>query len=260
MAIITLLTDYGNKDHYSAAIKAKILKADPKAHIIDISHNVPPYNIIHAAQVLKSVYADFAEGTVHLVDVFAHGQGNRTPIALKLDGYFFLGPNNGIFSLLTRKNPDLIVDLVEGDQGRKSFPAKNILAQIAVELAYGKELSSLGTPCKEFMSLRHLECKVTKNQIQGFVVHIDHYGNAITNIDKATFDKLLRDSGPKFSIEFGRERTESLTDSYTNVPEGEIVAFFNDQDLLEIAICEGNASALLGLEFDSLVRIEFREV
>jgi S-adenosylmethionine hydrolase len=257
MALITLLTDYGEKDHYSAAIKAKILEGNSKAVIIDISKNVPPFNIIHASQVLRSVFKSFPEGTVHMVDVYAHGQGKTSPIALKMEGHLFVGPNNGIFSLISEKNPDIIVELLASDQGRKSFPAKNVLAKAAMELSHGKEVSSLGNHCSNFEKLRALQVKIGKGVISGNIIHMDSYGNAISNIPKKAFEELRKIDGPKFRIEFGRESIRSISESYGDVMEGELVAFFNDLDLLEIAICEGDSAALLGLEYEVLVKIHF---
>ncbi len=257
MAIITLLTDYGEKDHYVAAIKSKILEGNPRAAIVDITHNVPPFNIIHASQVLKSIYSSFPEGSVHLVDVYAHGQRSMSSIALKLDGHFFIGPNNGIFSLVSEKNPDIIVELLETDQGRKSFPAKNIMAKAALEVSHGKELSSLGKHCSDYKKLRHLELKIGKGEIMGNIIHIDSYGNAISNVSRKAFEELSNVDGPKFRIEVGRETIGQVVESYGEVPEGEIACLFNDQDLLEIAICEGDAAALLGLEYEANIRILF---
>ncbi len=257
MAIITLLTDYGDKDHYVAAIKAKILEGNHRGTIVDITHNVPPFNIIHASQVLKSVFRSFPEGSVHLVDVYAHGQRNSSAVALKLEGHFFVGPNNGIFSLISDKNPDVIVELVQNDQGKKSFPARNIMAKAALELSHGKEPTSLGNHCSNFIKLRSLEYRVSSDEILGYIIHIDSYGNAISNIPKKAFEELHKQAGRKFRIEFGRDTIHRISDSYGESPEGEIVAIFNDQDLLEISICEGDASALLGLEYEALVKVVF---
>jgi S-adenosyl-L-methionine hydrolase (adenosine-forming) len=130
MAIITFMSDFGMSDHYVSAVKAKVLSINPGLRIVDISHDIEPFNLAHAAYVLKSVFRDFPKGTVHLVSVNSHAEKKKQISGTtKLEDHIFVGPDNGIFSLISDQEPGMIAELLNNIDTNASFPSKNMHGQ-----------------------------------------------------------------------------------------------------------------------------------
>lgn len=257
MAIVTLLTDSGESDHYVAAIKAKILSINSGIKLVDISHRIQPCDIGHAAFVLRSVFREFPKGTIHLVGVHATGQRDDSLIALQLEDHFFIGADNGLFGLISDKIHQNLVALNTINSVLSTFPEKDIFAPAAVKLASGVTLSDLGKPMVTFKKMIDRQVKATKKQITGTVIKVDNFGNLITNIPKEAFDILS--SGKTYSVQFRREKFTRIQTQYNQVEEGECFLLFNSLGLLEIGIYKGNAAELLGLSYDSTVNIIFED-
>ncbi|MDX1627799.1 MAG: SAM-dependent chlorinase/fluorinase, partial [Fulvivirga sp.] len=254
MAIITFLSDFGERDHYVAAVKAKILSEESSSNIVDISHHIESCDIAHGAYVLRAVFKEFPEGSVHLVAVHSAGQPGDKFIAIKLDGHYFVGTDNGLFGLLSDNEAEEQV-AINTENINTSFPAKQVFAATAAKLAKGVALKEIGTPITQFKKSLGRHLKATKSLISGHVIRVDHYGNLITNIDKHTFDILSEQK--TFNITFGRENSRYILDNQNKADAGDIFVIFNDQKYLEIGINQGNASELLGLGYDSPVMIRF---
>ncbi|MEP5614439.1 MAG: SAM-dependent chlorinase/fluorinase [Cyclobacteriaceae bacterium] len=255
MAVITFMSDFGTDDHYVATVKGKILSKNPSQQIVDISHAIKPYDISHAATVLKSVYHEFPSGTVHLVSVDSVKE--RSPgVAIRLEDHFFVGFNCGLFSMLSEKEP---TEIVEIDIAESTFPAKDILSEAAIELSTGGTLKKLGNSLDGLVKLFARQLKVTKREISGNVVNVDHYGNLITNITKTEFDKILEINGStvSYQIRFGRESFDQTNHFFSDVESGDCYVLFNSIGYLQIGLNKGNASQLLGLAIDAPVHIEF---
>jgi hypothetical protein len=257
MAIVTLLTDSGESDHYVAAIKAKIISTNPGIGIIDISHAIKLCDIGHAAFVLRSVFREFPKGTVHLVGVDATGNRGDAAIAMQLEDHFFVGSDNGLFGLISEKSHQYLVELNSINTISTTFPERDVLAPAAAKLASGVSITDLGKPLASFKRMIDRQVKATKKQITGQVIHVDGAGNLITNIPKQAFDVLSRDKA--YTIQFGGEKFRRIHTQYHQAEQGECFILFNSLDLLEIGIYKGNASELLGLSYDSMVNIIFEE-
>lgn len=257
MSIITFMSDFGMSDHYVSAVKAKIISINPGLRIFDISHQIEPFNIAHGAFVLKSVFRDFPKGTIHLISINSHGGKNNRYLATKIEGHFFVGPDNGIFSLISEEEPSMIAELFNIDNQHTSFPARHILAKAAAMLASGSGLNDIGSYTKDYLRKIDRKFRATKKQISGNVVQVDHHGNLITNIEEEVFNILRKDR--KFMIHFGREKAEKINKCYNENDDGDCFVLFNDLGLLEIGINKGNASKLLGMKYDSPVSIIFDE-
>lgn len=255
MAVITFTSDFGTDDHYVATVKGKILSESPNQQIVDISHGIKPYDISHAATVLKSVYKEFPAGTVHLVSVDSIREKAKG-VAINLEDHFFVGFDCGLFSMLSEKEPSGMVEL---NTNASTFPAKDVLADAALALTNGADLSSLGNPIEQLTKLFARQLKVTKREIVGNVVNVDRYGNLITNISKAEFDKILEINGAnaKYLIRFGREVFGETNSFFSDVESGDCYVLFNSIGYLQIGLNKGNASQLLGLGIDAPVHIEF---
>jgi S-adenosylmethionine hydrolase len=257
MAIITLLTDSGESDHYVAAIKARIISVNPGIPIIDISHSIKPGDIGHAAFVLRSVFKDFPKGTVHLIGVDSTASRGDAFVALQLEDHFFVGADNGFFGLISDKNHQQLAAINTVNPINTTFPERDIFAITAAKLASGVSLTDLGKPLPAFKRMIDRQVKATKKQISGTVIRVDNFGNLITNIPKEAFDILSRDKG--FTIQFGGEKFRRIHTQYNQADEGECFLVFNSLGFLEIGIYKGNAHELLGLSYDSAVNILFDE-
>lgn len=257
MAIITLLTDSGESDHYVAAVKARILSINPGLTMIDISHKIAACDIAHGAYVLKSAFRDFPNGTVHLVGVDSSGNRDDAYLALQLEDHFFVGVDNGLFGLISDKNHQHVVQLNSVNPIQTTFPEKDILAPAAARLASGVTITTLGKSLTSFRKSMNRQVKATKRIIAGHVVRVDNYGNLITNIAKVDFEILTK--GRTFTIQFGGEKFRRIHTNYFQTEQGDCFLIFNSQDLLEIGIYKGNASELLGLQYDSPVNVTFDE-
>lgn len=253
MAIVTLLTDSGESDHYVAAIKAKVLGVNPGLTLVDISHKIAACDIAHGAFVLKSVFRDFPAGTVHLVGVDALGNRDDLFIALQLEDHFFVGVDNGLLGLISDKTPQQVVQLNSVNPIRTTFPEKDVFAPAAAKLASKVAITTLGKPLTTFKKMTDRHVKATKRLIAGHVIRVDHFGNLITNIPKDAFDILS--SGKTYTVQFGGEKFRRIHKNYFEAEPGDCLLIFNSLGLLEIGVYKGNASELLGLKYDSPVNI-----
>lgn len=256
MAVITFTSDFGYRDAYVAAVKARIITLNQGITVIDISHQIEMFNVAHAAYVLKSVFRDFPKSTVHLVSVNAPSSAGEKPVALKLEEHYFVGMDNGLFSLLSEKSPTAIVELTRDNTYSPVFPEKTALASAAVALASGISIYNLGKQIGVLKSMKNMQVKAGPEEIYGHIVHVDVYGNLITDIHAEVFKKYRE--GRNFSIRFGRETADVISDSYNSASPGDYVALFNSAGYLEIAINQGNASELLGLIYGHPVVVNFQ--
>jgi len=253
MALITFMSDFGLTDHYVAAVKARILSVNPGLQIIDISHTIEAHNIAHGAYVLRSVFHEFVKGTVHLATVDSLNNKGYRFLAMKLEDHFFIGPDNGIFSLVSEKEPSVVAEITIQAEKRSTFPARDILARSAALLASGKTIDDIGVYTNDYRRLLDRQVKATRKQITGTVIRVDHYGNLITNIGETVFNHLC--DHKRYSINFARETLNAINTSFDNLEDGDCFVIFNNFGLLEIGIYRGNASELLGLGYDSPVNI-----
>lgn len=257
MALITFLSDFGELDHYIAAVKAKIYQLNPEQKVIDISHQIKPFNLPHGSFVLKSVFREFPEGTIHLVTVDSSSKANTNYIALELEEHYFIGADNGLLSLISEKEPTEVVKIDALSNTSTNFIEKEILAPIAVKLAHGTALAEVGAPFDAMKRLLNKKSRASKQKISGHIIHVDHYGNLITNIELKDFDVLSKNK--KISINYGRTFSNQIHESYDSVVHGESFHIFNSLGLLEIGINMGHGAELLGLDYDSPVTIIFEE-
>lgn len=257
MAIVTLLSDSGESDHYVAAIKARILSTNPGLTLVDISHHIEACNIAHGAYVLKSVFRDFPKGSVHLVAVHSTGEPDSPFVAVQLEDHFFVGIDNGLLGLISDKAYQNLIELNSIASISTTFPERDILAPAAAKLASGVSITSLGKPLDDYRKLVNRHVKATKRQILGHVIRVDRYGNLITNIQKSDFDILSKDK--LYTVQFGGEKFRRIHSAYHEAEQGDCFLLFNSAGLLEIGIYKGNASELLGLGYDSPVNVLFEE-
>ncbi len=264
MAIITLITDLGKEDHYLASVKGAIFTGAPDARVVDVSHSVRPFDIYEAAFVLRSCYKHFPEGTIHVVSVNDVLTETHDHLVLKYDGYYFIGSDNGVFSILMEKKDAEIFSLtVPLEFDSETFPLRNRFVTAACHLARGGTPEIIGKRVNEMLNAELYKPLLDPNVIRGQVIYIDGYENVITNISRQTFKDIGK--GRPFSINLVRsqEVIRKLTTSYADVAPGRALAIFGGANLLEIAISKGaprmggGAHSLLGLRINDTVRVEF---
>lgn len=253
MAIITLLTDLGLEDHYVAKIKARILKSAPQSQTIDISHCIDKCNLVSGAYVLSSVCEEFENGTIHVFGIDALSNYHNRYLVFVYKNHFFVGPDNGFFSLMFDEEPDEIYLLTNVSH---SFPMLEILIPAACLLNNNKPIAEIGIKVTDFVRLNKVVPRILDEKtIVGHVLHIDHFGNLITNVTKSLLQEIGQ--GRIFEIKCRLERITKIQDSYTNAGGGDCVALFNAENNLEIGMVYGNASRLLGLKQESEILINF---
>ena len=258
MALVTFLSDFGHRDHYVGAVRAAILAINPALRIVDLCHGVPNCNVAHASFVLGALFRQFTKGTVHLVAVGSDTTEGEPPVAMQLEEHFFVGANNGLFSLISEQKPTVIVDLEALPKASGTFAAKNKYAAAAAMLASGKSIYDLGKTQASLQTLLQKQGTTSANHMQGHVIYVDEAGNLITNLRQTDYLRCLEKApSHRFEIVLGRERCQELQNSYDEVDGGECFFLFNDQGLLEIGIRYGSAEKLLGIGYDAPVYIRF---
>lgn len=265
MSIITLTSDMGIKDFYLASIKGSIYKALPDAKIVDVTHHVTPFDIAQAAFIVKNTYPDFPENTIHIISVDPESTANSNHIVIYKEGQYFIGNDNGMFSLIFDEEPDQIWRLTPpANIGSSSFPSKSIFVWAATLLAQGSRLEDIAERTDSIKMRVAFRPVIEPDLIKGTVIFIDGYGNVITNIDKTLFESVKGDR--KFILYFRGESygINKISKSYNEVPPGEKLAIFGAGNFLEIAINKGvegsggGANKLFGLKLNDTIRIEFK--
>ena len=221
MRIITLTTDMGLQDHYVAVIKAAILTDCPEATIVDITHNIPPFNNDRAAYVLGQAYPEFPRGTIHIIGVNPEVEPETPHLIVRHDGHYFIGADNGIFSLLFPDGPHESFELtMKLDESRISFPTKQVFTKVACHLAKGGTPEVIGRKVVRIKKQLVFKPVANGSAIRGAISHVDNYGNLLTNIDRDIFQKVGK--GRNFRITFSGELKgiENVYASYGDVSPG----------------------------------------
>lgn len=250
----------GTRDHYVGVLKGAILKQFPEVSIVDLSHHIKPFYVPGAAMTVRYSYADFPKGTVHLIGVSPNRSERVEHLAVEFKGQYFIGADNGMFPLIFDREPTKVVNLsmIRPPQEISVFPSRDIFAVAACHLAKGGIMEILGRPA-QIRNQRTAFVPVTEaSVIRGLAIHIDVYGNVITNIEKTLFSTVGQ--GRPFEIRFRREQhvINKIYQSYSDVPLGEKMALFGASGLLEIAINGSNAAQLLGVQHEDVISITFK--
>ncbi len=275
MSIITLTTDYGLKDHFVGALKGKIISEFPEAKIIDISHEIDPFNIAEASYILQASFANFPKGTVHLIGVDAERNTENEHVAMQWNDQFFVCADNGILSMLTQRIlPQKIVAINIHDRLPENATDMDVFKTVACHLAKGGTLNVIGKEITELKSITDFQPIVSKdgNSIKGNVIYIDHFGNIVFNISKKQFLELSK--GRTYEIVMKPKSIKTILPNYSSVAisdkfpikyyEGEKLAIFNEAGFLEIAIFRsnpktvGSAASLLGFSYRDTITINFK--
>jgi S-adenosylmethionine hydrolase len=259
--IITLTTDYGLKDSYVAGLKGAILTLCPAACLVDVTHLVPPQNIRWGAFVLATVFQDFPAGTVHLAVVDPEVGTNRRGLAVTSQRYRFVGPDNGIFSLVLQAESSWEARSLEnpeywGSVVSTTFHGRDVFAPVAAHVALGVPFQMLGPPCIPVAPTWGSVHRGTQG-LAGEVLGADHFGNIITNLDRGSVEAL--GATLWLSVLIGGTSIDGLHDTYGAVPVGSLVALIGSHGYLEVAVNQGNAAEALAVAAGACVRVRRRQ-
>ncbi|HTL81013.1 MAG TPA: SAM-dependent chlorinase/fluorinase [Bacteroidia bacterium] len=255
MPVITITSDFGTKDHYAASVRGALFRQLPGATFSEISNQVPAFDVSVGAYLVAQAYPEYPAGSIHIVAVNSGGGGRFDHVAVQMNGHFFVGCNNGIFSLISDKPADKVIQIAASGKEPSTFCARDLYVPAAVKLATGIAIEKLGVTLPDIARLSRPVAPPEENVLKGVVQYVDSFGNVITNISGEEFDRV--GMGRQFVIELFKESINELHRTYADVNVGEKVAFFNSAGMLEIAMNSGNASGLLNLRLNSIIRIVF---
>jgi hypothetical protein len=246
--IITLLTDFGTRDHYVASMKGVILNINPQCSLVDITHDVIPNDIQEGALILANTFSYFPKGTIHL-SVVDPGVGSaRKPVLLVTQNYFFVGPDNGLFGVIAqRERVKQVVVLTKKEyflpKVSITFHGRDIFAPVAAHLSSGVKPSAFGYQTRSLKELGIRRPMVKSGKLSGEILHIDTFGNLVSNIDGEKLFQFVR--GHPFVIRAGGKGIRELKSMYWEGEKGEPIALIGSGGFLEISVREGNAQKVL---------------
>jgi len=256
MAILTLTTDYGSSDYYQAALKGALYRLCPQSTVVDISHQVNPFDIVNAAYLLKNSHKSFPLGSIHIVCVDNGQLQGQDFLLLEEKGQYFIGRDNGVFSLVFEERLGSAIRL--NTKNIQPFVLNNYLGRIAKHVIDKKPLEELGEKITSIREVLTIQPVISPNEIRASIAHIDHYGNAITNLHQTLFESIWEHRSFNIFLKKGEE-LNTISNNFDNAPIGELVAKFNDSGYLIVGINMGNAASLLSLKKDDIIQIEFKD-
>ena len=249
-AVITLTTDFGLTDPYVGQLKGALLKACRTVTIVDLTHAIPPWDVVAAAIALRTSYVFFPPGTVHLAVVDPQVGSRRSILAAVGDGQIFVGPDNGILSLLVKDGRieathRLTSSVFSSPSTSSTFHGRDIMAPLAAYLAEGGSLAAIGPAVAPRDMVMVTEPLVSRqgHRLHGQVRHIDHFGNIRTSIDSCSASVDLRTFA---GLEINGRRISHLAKTYCDADPGALLVLVDSSGYLEVAANQANAALLLG--------------
>ena len=252
MALITITSDLGTRDFYLAAIKGAIITNSGFVNIIDITHDIKPFDIKEAAFTVKSAFRYYPKGTIHIVHVNSTDGKDKLLLAV-VDGHYFLSFDNGFLSLAFERMPHETYEVNAELLENTSLLYEDAIGKVVNLLVKEFQPSDFGHLTTETINFRLLQPITSPGSIRGTVINIDNFGNAVVNITRAMFEQFIGDR--RFSILVNVGTTKEISTRYSDVDEGDMVCLFNSSGYLEVAINKGKAEKLLGLKLDSPVMV-----
>ncbi len=253
--IITLTTDFGDRDNYVGIVKGIITRINPRIHLIDISNNIPPFNIPAAYYLLMTAYRSFPEGTIHLAVVDPGVGTERRAIAIETGDCFFVGPDNGLFSFLKKSDIKSIVELNNRKYFSTNIPAtfhgRDLFAPAAGLLSQGVAIEELGGPAKKLTGIAKPSCRRIKGGLSGRVIYIDRFGNLVSSIREENI-------GDRTGIvKFAGERIGFLKRTFGEAEPGQALGYINSFGYLEIGVNLGSAENHFRASYGDKIQILF---
>lgn len=242
-AIITLTTDFGTHDHYAGALRGAILAVNPRAVIADITHEIPAFDIAGGAYVLGTACGVFPPGTIHVAVVDPGVGSARHPVLVETERFIFVGPDNGLFSLVARTERIVAIRRLENSSFFRAsvsatFHGRDVFGPVAGHLSLGVGVLEFGPEMSGLVTLDLFKTVAMPKSVTSRIIHIDHYGNAVTGITRGDLDRLGR--GPReLKLKIGTVAIRGLSRTYADGPRGRPMMLFGSSGFLEVALNQG---------------------
>ncbi|MBE2208318.1 MAG: SAM-dependent chlorinase/fluorinase [Saprospiraceae bacterium] len=254
MQIVTLTTDLGEQDYALPALKGCLLQKAAPLLLADVTHQVQNFDIVQAAFILSNVWKHYPAGTIHLVWVNNYYAPQRDFLVISHQEHYFIGPDNGVFSLVLGAAPEQAFRLEYEDND--AFSLRELYAFAVAHIAGGQPLEKVGLPTGSILQRITFQPVTGPSHIRGTVIHVDNFENVVLNISRSLFDAVGQ--GRSFSLHYKRhEPITQLSQHYAEAPVGEPLCLFNASGYLEIAVYMGKAASLLGLVQEDMVEVLF---
>jgi S-adenosylmethionine hydrolase len=250
--IVTLTTDFGLTDHYVGVMKGVILNVNPDADLVDICHDVRPYDVLEGAFAIAQSYRYFPQRSIHLVVVDPGVGSARRPLLVAADNHYFVAPDNGVLSLIFARSEDLIVRHVTAahyflEPVSHTFHGRDVFAPVAGWLSRRVEVEKFGDPITDFVRFTPPQPKrINERLCKGVVLRVDRFGTLMTNLTPTDLPELFTETPPPFKIIVGKSEVTHLKVSYSQGAPGEVFAILGSSGYLEIATNRGSAAQALG--------------
>jgi S-adenosylmethionine hydrolase len=244
------MSDFGSRDHYAGTMKGVILGICPEVTLVDIAHEIPPHDVMAAALELAASFKYFPPGTIFLTVIDPGVGSSRRGLAADVGEYRFVAPDNGVLTAVFQEAPPRkVVELTERRYARptvsRTFEGRDRFAPAAAWLARGIQLAALGRTLTDYHRIDIPAPKAESDSLSGTVLRIDQFGNAVTNIDRRTFEKFVERAAVQ--IEAGTHRIGRLVATYADIGADEVCALFGSTDHLELAANSASAAERLSL-------------
>ncbi len=256
---ITLSSDFGLQDEYVGVMKGVIAKINPSARIIDLSHAIEAHNLLWPNYLIYKNYAFFPKGTIHALVVDPGVGTSRGIIVLKADNHFFVCPDNGLITRIYQKKT--VQKIIFSDNPQywlprvsNTFHGRDIFAPVAAHLSLGEPLDNLGREVKNITTIPIPVPEIQAGAVRGTIIHIDHFGNLLTNIEVEHIRKLSLQP-TEITVKIEGRTINGLQTAYGSVAPGELLAIIGSRQLLEISVNQGSAAVLTKAVLNSSVSL-----
>ncbi len=258
--IVTFTTDFGTEDHFVGTMKGVVLGTNPDAAVIDICNNIKPFSILHGAITIAQAYHYYPAGTIHVVIVDPGVGTARRPIIADTGKYVFIGPDNGVLSLIFDRQERLTVRHVTAEHYflqpvSATFHGRDIFAAIAGHVSRGVDLSKLGDPINDYVRLQIPQAQLDERRIAGHILLTDRFGNIITNIGRRMLSQFLATHSGSANIRIGSTVVNQFQTAYANGRPGELFGIIGSMGYLEIATNQGSAEHMTGTAAGDAVEV-----
>ncbi len=251
-SIVTLTTDFGLADHYAGVMKGVILNVNPDVDLIDISHDIRPYDLLEGALAIAQAYRYFPPRTIHVVVVDPGVGSARRPLLVSAGNNYFVAPDNGVLSLVFAREEDITVRHITAthyflEPVSQTFHGRDVFAPVAGWLSRYVEPEKFGDPISDYVRFAFPQPKkVNERLLKGVVLRVDRFGSLMTNLTPADVPELFAENPPSFKIIVGKSEVTRLKTAYSQGASGELFAILGSSGYLEIAANRGSAAQAIG--------------
>ncbi len=252
---VTLTTDWVHNDYYHGMLRGKLASSCPEMKVLDLAHAIPSFSLNHAAFVVRHSFSYFPAGTIHLIFLNTESNIISRLLVLESNQHYFVLPDNGIIGLIFNNIPEKVFEVRFPPKG--SFASIDTYVRVAKELFNGVPMEQLGEPINDYSVKVALRATIDESIINGSIIYIDSYRNAITNISKSLFERVGQERNFNIFVQSNYNKINKISTSYGQVEPGELLVLFNSANLLEVAIRNGYAAELLSLKVGGSVRVNF---